>query len=64
MIKFESNTTNTTTSFYIDNRGNNFNPDDTFTSVLSSLAGTFKDITESPYFPRMAFKKLPTRIKI
>ncbi|CAF1049493.1 unnamed protein product [Rotaria sordida] len=43
-----------------DNRGNNPNQDDTLSSVLSSLAGTIKDITESPFFPKMAFKKLPT----
>ncbi|CAF2460586.1 unnamed protein product [Rotaria sp. Silwood2] len=43
-----------------DNRGNNPNQDDTLSSVLSTLAGTIKDITESPFFPKMAFKKLPT----
>ncbi|CAF3448200.1 unnamed protein product [Rotaria sp. Silwood1] len=43
-----------------DNRGNNPNQDDTLSTVLSTLAGTIKDITESPFFPKMAFKKLPT----
>jgi hypothetical protein len=28
--------------------------------MFSTLAGTFKDITESPYFPKMAFKKIPS----
>ncbi|CAF3583700.1 unnamed protein product [Adineta steineri] len=36
------------------------NQDDTLTSVLTSLAGTIKDFTESPYFPKMAFKKIPS----
>lgn len=28
--------------------------------MFTTLAGTFKDITESPYFPKMAFKKIPS----
>jgi hypothetical protein len=44
----------------IDNRGYAINQDDTLTSVLSTLAGTFKDITESPYFPKMTFKRIPS----
>lgn len=43
----------------LDNRGYATNPDGTWTSVFSTLAGTVKDITESPYFPKMAFKKVP-----
>jgi hypothetical protein len=30
------------------------------TSVFSTFVGTIKDITESPYFPRMAFKRIPS----
>lgn len=44
----------------VDNRGFPSYQDDRITSVLSTLAGTFKDITESPYFPKMAFKKIPS----
>ncbi|CAF1170719.1 unnamed protein product [Rotaria magnacalcarata] len=43
-----------------DNRANAPAQDDTLSSVFLSLAGTIKDITESPYFPKMAFKKLPS----
>ncbi|UJR37238.1 hypothetical protein I4U23_029947 [Adineta vaga] len=43
-----------------DNRGYATNQDDTLTSVLTTLAGTLKDFTESPYFPKMAFKKIPS----
>ena len=28
--------------------------------MFTTIAGTFKDITESPYFPKMAFKKIPS----
>ncbi|CAF4205182.1 unnamed protein product, partial [Rotaria magnacalcarata] len=47
-----------------DNRANAPAQDDTLSSVFLSLAGTIKDITESPYFPKMAFKKLPSRKKM
>ncbi|CAF0994016.1 unnamed protein product [Adineta ricciae] len=43
-----------------DNRGYGTNQDDTFTSVLTTLAGTLKDFTESSYFPKMSFKKIPS----
>ncbi len=55
-----STTKNTKYIFCIDNRGYITNPDDTLTSVLTTLAGTIKDITESPYFPKMAFKRIPS----
>jgi len=44
----------------LNNRGYTTNQDDTFINVLNTLAGTIKDITESPYFPKMAFKKIPS----
>lgn len=43
-----------------DNLKDNRYPDDAITSVITSIAGTLKDITESPYFPKMAFKKIPS----
>lgn len=44
---------------FIDNRSNPFTQDDSIVSVLSTLAGKVKDITESPYFPKVALMKLP-----
>ena len=44
--------------FVLDNRGFSSNQDDTFSSVLSTLAVTFKDIAGSSYFPRIPFKKI------
>lgn len=44
----------------IDGRGYLANQDDTLTTVLTTLAGTLKDFTESPYFPKMTFKNFPS----
>jgi hypothetical protein len=50
-------------NIFTDNRGYTSNQDDTLTSVLTTLAVTIKDFTESPYFPKMAFKRMPSSKK-
>ncbi|CAF4347212.1 unnamed protein product, partial [Didymodactylos carnosus] len=52
---------------YYSNTNTIIAQDDTLTSVLSTsshiistLAGTIRDIAESPYFPKMSFKKRPS----